>query len=176
VIDQLRAVVDDLDPHPAGNCGAISFELLLQPRRDRVRVLAHQHEAEAEHRFAPPLVGHGPAPDLGAEHDRRHVGDAHRDAIHVTRARSAGSARSLVTRPTPWISTMLPWARMLPPPAFTLLPRCSHELLERQAVPHQALRDRRALVLLLVSTPTVDLGDARYCAQRRLEDPVLHGA
>ena len=80
VVHQLGAVVDRLDRHARRQDGSNLLQLVLQRRGDLVAVLAHEHEAQAEHRFAAAVGRHGSQADFVA-------------GLHVGHVARRGSAR-----------------------------------------------------------------------------------
>ena len=81
VVDQLRAVIDGLNLNAGGQRLFDFFELILQRPGDFVAVFAHQHEAQAEHRFAASIGRDRSAANLVSNLDIRHVADANRHAV-----------------------------------------------------------------------------------------------
>ena len=139
-------------------------------------VLAHEHEAQAQHDFALAVGRDGPAANLVADRtsatSRTRIGTP---SWAVTTMCPIWST-SLV-RPRPCTSNISPARLMLPPPTLRLF--CSSgldDLVERQAVLDQPVGIDADLILLLVAAPTVDLGRAGHGAQRRLDDPVVDRA
>ena len=80
VIHQFGAVVDHLDLDARWQEGPQLVELGLEPAGDRMRVLAHEQEAEAEHRLAAAVGGHRATADLVADADLGDIAQMDRDA------------------------------------------------------------------------------------------------
>ena len=81
MVHQLRAVVDALDRHARRERGAYLFEFVLQRPSDIMAVLAHEHEAQAEHRLAAAVGRNGPQTDFVAGLHVGHVADVDRHAV-----------------------------------------------------------------------------------------------
>ena len=71
VVDQLRAVVDGCDLDVRRQRGLDLVEPVLHRPGDVVRVLAHEHEAQAQHDLALAVGGDGAAADLVSRSPRR---------------------------------------------------------------------------------------------------------
>ena len=124
-------------------------------------VLAHEHEAEAEHDFALAVGRDRAAADLVADRDLGHVADADRhavlggddDALDLLDVRRCGRAPARAAIRVP--------SRMLPPPTLRLF---SSTASTTSSNVRPCLMSRFGidadLVLLLVAAPAVDLGRA----------------
>ena len=84
LVDEVGPVVDGLDARrPAGSVFLTSSSSSFRPIGHVVAVLAHQHEAEAEHDLALAVGGDRAAADLVAD---RHVGDVADADRHARRS------------------------------------------------------------------------------------------
>ena len=82
-------------------------------------VLAHEHEAQAQHDFALAVGRDGAAADFVADLHVGHVANANGHALlGVTTISWIWSM--VVVRPTPWTSSICVPSRMLPPPTLRL--------------------------------------------------------
>ena len=176
VVHQLGTVIEHRRLDVSRKEGADLIELRLEAGRHRVRVLAHEHEAEPEHGLALPIGSHRAVADLMTDPHGPDV--VHGDGDAILRSdhdapdfRDGGDATDTLDQrdgsgPFDDAATDVEVARA------DLL----QHLAEGQAMRDHALRVDLDLVLLFVASPGIDLGDAGHSAKGRLDNPVLNGA
>ena len=172
-VHQVGAVVEGLDADAGRQGGAQLVELGLHALGDGARVLAEQHEGDADHHLALAVHRRGAAAQARAEADITDGRDGDRHALRrradddrleiVEALDQAGSADDQLL------------AIALDVPAAGVLVRAferANDVLDRQPDRLQALRIDHHLVLLVLAAEAVHLDDAGDGAELRTDVPV----
>ena len=178
VIDQFGAIVDGLDLDVRRQRGLDFVEPVLHGPGDFVGVLAHQHEAQAEHDFALAVGRDRAAANLRADRHLGHVAHANRHAVvggdddGLDLLDVGGAADAVDRAPTAFLRGPLP------PPTLRLFSWTAvDDLVERQAVFDQPVRDRSAPDTAFRMPPQLLTSAAPGTVRiLRLDDPIVDRA
>ena len=173
VVHQFRPVVEHFQLHVRRQELLHLGQLGLERVRHHRAVLAHQHEAQPQHRFAPAIRRHRAAADFVILLHRRHVPHPHRRSVmagddDVGDFLDVGGQADAVNQQRFAAAHNLAAAHVL----VVRLQRLD-QFLERQPVFDEPVGFHHHMELLLESAPGVHLGHARHLAQLRLHHPVL---
>jgi hypothetical protein len=176
VVHEFGAVIDDLRAHAWRQGFLDLLQFALQRSGDVVRVLAHQHEPESQHGLAAALIGHGPAPNLGADLDVRHIPHVDRDAV-LGGDHDLSDLLEVCDSADPLDQQHLPAGSDASAPSQHVVGLHGlDDLVEGQSMLDQPGGINADLVLLLEAAPAVDFRDARDRTQGGLDHPVLDRA
>jgi hypothetical protein len=174
--DEVCAVVDRLDGDPLRQRLPNFLETQSETARNLVAVLAHEHEAEAEDDLPFAVRGDDSATDRAVVDDLRDVPHSDGDAVARGHHDLLELARTSHDPDAPYQARLAGLIERASTDVGIVALERAGELLEREASTLELDRVDQDLELTLVTTPRIHLGDSRYRAHLRTDDPLVRGS